>query len=233
MSYLPCIEVESGVRPGAMGASDIADTAVADAAVIWLHGLGASGHDFEPIVPELHLPATMSVRFIFPHAPTIPVTINGGMRMPAWYDILTLDIEREIDQQQFMASVDAVTALIEREISRGVSSERIILAGFSQGGAIAYHAALCYDKPLAGLMTMSTYFATHRTIAPHPANKNIPIHIFHGMYDPMVPEAMGKHALAALEKMGYAPDYQTYPIEHEVCRQQIDDISIWIQQRLS
>ena len=228
MNYLPCIEVEPG---------DYLDSAnaqyIADAAVIWLHGLGASGHDFQPIVPELHLPNDMPVRFIFPHAPTIAVTINGGMQMPAWYDILSLDIEREINEQQFSASVDGVRALIERELERGISSERIILAGFSQGGAIAYEAALSYDKPLAGLMTMSTYFATHKTINPHPANKNIPVHIFHGMYDPMVPEAMGKHAVAALEQMGYAPEYITYPMEHEVCRQQIDDISRWIQTQLS
>ena len=228
MNYLPCIEVEPG---------DYLDSAnaqyIADAAVIWLHGLGASGHDFQPIVPELHLPNDMPVRFIFPHAPTIAVTINGGMQMPAWYDILSLDIEREINEQQFSASVDGVRALIERELERGISSERIILAGFSQGGAIAYEAALSYDKPLAGLMTMSTYFATHKTINPHPANKSIPVHVFHGMYDPMVPEAMGKHAVAALEQMGYAPEYITYPMEHEVCRQQIDDISRWIQTQLS
>lgn len=228
MSYLPCIEVESNQHTTSTGTPG-----VADAAVIWLHGLGATGHDFEPIVPELHLPENMAVRFVFPHAPTIPVTINGGLRMPAWYDILTLDIERQINQQQFLISVDAVTALIEREIKRGLRSERIILAGFSQGGAIAYQAALCYNKPLAGLMTMSTYFATHKTIVPHPANKHIPVFILHGMYDPMVPEAMGKQALAALQQMGYSPEYQTYPMEHEVCRQQIDDISAWLQKRLS
>ena len=219
--YLPCIEVETS------------STQRPDAAVIWLHGLGASGHDFQPIVPELQLPGDMAVHFVFPHAPSIPVTINGGLKMPAWYDILAMDIEREINEQQFQESVDATLALVEREIERGIASERIILAGFSQGGAIAYQAALSYDKPLAGLMTMSTYFATHKTITPHPANKNIPIHIFHGMYDPMVPETMGKQALAALEQMGYKPQYLSYPMEHEVCRQQIDDISAWLQKQLS
>ena len=226
MNYLPCIEVEP---------DDYATTGIhlqADAAVIWLHGLGASGDDFEPIVPELHLPADMAIRFIFPHAPTIPVTINGGMLMPAWYDILALDIEREINKQQFQASVDAVIALIDREIERGVASERIILAGFSQGGAIAYEVALGYTRPLAGLMTMSTYFGSNKTIKPHPANKNIPIHIFHGLYDPMVPETMGKQAVTALEDLGYSPEYRTYPMEHQVCLEQINDIAAWLQKVL-
>ncbi len=220
MDYLPCVEVESYSAENA------------NAAVIWLHGLGASGHDFQPIVPELHLPDQLAVRFIFPHAPNIPVTINGGMVMPAWYDILALDIEREINEQQFQDSVDATIALIEREIERGTSSERIILAGFSQGGAIAYHAALTYGRKLAGLMTMSTYFGTHKNFKPHPANKNIPIHIFHGMHDPMVPETMGKQALAALEQLGYSPEYKAYPMAHEVCVEQINDISAWLQKRL-
>lgn len=223
MNYLPCIEVEPGTN------TDTNTTTKANASVIWLHGLGASGHDFQPVVPELHLPDDMAVRFIFPHAPNIPVTINGGMVMPAWYDILALDIEREINRQQFQDSVDATIALIEREIERGIPSERIVLAGFSQGGAIVYEAALTYDKPLAGLMTMSTYFATHKSVQVHPANKNIPIHIFHGSYDPMVPETMGKQALAALELLGFAPEYSAYPMEHEVCLEQIKDISAWLQ----
>ncbi len=220
MNYLPCIEVSSGTA---------VDT---NASIIWLHGLGASGHDFQPVVPELHLPDDMAVRFIFPHAPNIPVTINGGMSMPAWYDILALDIEREINQQQFQASVGACTALIEREIERGVPSERIVLAGFSQGGAIVYEAALSYDKPLAGLMTLSTYFDTHKSVQVHPANKNIPIHIFHGSYDPMVPETMGKQALSALKDLGFTPEYRAYPMEHEVCLEQINDISAWLQKVL-
>ena len=226
MNYLPCIQVE----PADYAAKS--SEQIADAAVIWLHGLGASGHDFQPIVPELDLPEEMAVRFIFPHAPNIPVTINGGMVMPAWYDILALDIEREINEQQFQASVDATIALIERELERGVASERIVIAGFSQGGAIAYQAALTYQKPLAGLMTMSTYFGTYKTITPHPANKNIPIHIFHGSFDPMVPETMGKQAKAALEQLGYAPEYKAYPMAHEVCLEQINDISAWLQKIL-
>ena len=137
MDLLPCIEVE----PRDYSATGLSERE-ADAAVIWLHGLGASGHDFEPIVPQLHLPEKMAVRFVFPHAPNIPVTINGGFVMPAWYDILALDVERKINEQQFHDSVKATVALIERELERGIASERIVLAGFSQGGAIAYHAAL-------------------------------------------------------------------------------------------
>ncbi|MCL6415526.1 alpha/beta hydrolase [Aestuariirhabdus sp. Z084] len=218
MSYLPCIEIEPE-QP-------------ATSAVIWLHGLGASGHDFEPIVPELGLPESMAVRFVFPHAPQIPVTINGGMVMPAWYDILSMDIDRKIDQSQIMQSANAITALIEREIERGIDSQRILLAGFSQGGAVAYQTALSYDKPLAGLMALSTYLATHETLERSEANRQLPMIVDHGMYDPVVPEALGKHAVAVLQSWGYAPEYRTYPMEHQVCPQQIGDISRWLQKVL-
>lgn len=217
MSYLPCVEIEPATR--------------ADAAVIWLHGLGASGHDFEPIVPELNLPASMAVRFVFPHAPEMPVTINGGWVMPAWYDILAMDLERVVDEQQLQASADAVTRLIEREIARGIDSRRIVLAGFSQGGAVAYQAALSFDRPLGGLMALSTYFATHASLQPHPANRALPIHLFHGSHDPVVQEQMGLLALERLRAMGYQPGYSSYPMEHEVCWQEIGDISGWLQLR--
>jgi phospholipase/carboxylesterase len=226
MAYLPCIELESG-RPSFSGTGHSID-----ASIIWLHGLGASGDDFAPIVPELHLPADAAIRFVFPHAPAVPVTINGGMVMPAWYDILSLNNMRTINESQFTASVEAVVDLINREIERGVSSERIILAGFSQGGAIAYSVALNFSQPLAGLMTMSTYFPDHQPISPHEANRNLPIHIFHGTYDPMVTEVRGKQALDILRELGYTPEYKNYPMAHEVCREQIDDISTWVQNRL-
>ncbi len=219
MSYLPCEVVNTGPEP--------------DAAVIWLHGLGASGDDFVPIVPELRLPSDMQVRFIFPHAPSIPVTINGGLVMPAWYDIFELSFERKIDHEQILASSNAVEALIERELNRGVSSDRILLAGFSQGGAVVYHTALCYDKPLGGLITLSTYFATYETINPHPANRALPIHLFHGSYDDVVPEAMGRKAGERLEALGYKPHYKSYPIDHSVHHQEILDISEWLQTCLS
>tara|TARA_R110002110_G_scaffold61225_6_gene172108 strand:- start:10822 stop:11505 length:684 start_codon:yes stop_codon:yes gene_type:complete len=196
----------------------------ADAAVIWLHGLGASGHDFVPVVPHLGLPDNHGVRFVFPHAPEIPVTINGGMVMPAWYDILAMSIEREIDLQQIESSSAAVRELIQRELDAGISSERIVLAGFSQGGAVAYHTALSYPKRLGGLMALSTYFATAREVRLSEANKGLPIHIFHGTRDPMVPEAMGHTASQILQGMGFSPKYRSYPMQHEVCMEEIQDI---------
>ena len=211
MDYLPCEIVETH--------------ATVDAAVIWLHGLGASGHDFVPIIPELKLPATMRVRFVFPHAPEIPVTINGGMVMPAWYDILAMDMDREIDLDQIMVSSKAIIDLIEKEIVQGISSDKIVLAGFSQGGAVTYQTALSYDKPLAGLMALSTYFATNKTLVSHKANAAIPIHIFHGTLDPMVIERQGKKAVHDLEALGYPVSYKSYPIEHELCHQELEDIS--------
>ncbi len=218
MTYLPCEIVETS------------DTI--DSAVIWLHGLGANGHDFVPIVPELKLPESLGIRFVFPHAPSIAVTINGGMVMPAWYDIFEMSLERKIDTAQILASSAAIHQLIEREISNGIASERIILAGFSQGGAVCYQAALSYDKPLAGLMTMSTYFATDKSVTVNAANRALPIEIFHGTHDPVVPEALGRHAVAALQSKNFTPQYKTYPMEHAVCPQQINDISQWLQQRL-
>jgi phospholipase/carboxylesterase len=217
MNLLPCEIVETK-------ATNI------DACVIWLHGLGASGHDFVPVVPELHLPETMGVRFIFPHAPAIPVTVNGGMVMPAWYDILTMaGAERQLDTAQLMASVDAVAALIANQREQGIASERIVLAGFSQGGAVAYPLALSYPEPLAGLMTMSTYFPTSETLVPSAANARLPIHVFHGSRDPVVPESMGLAAVTALEKLGFTPSYKSYSMGHEVCLAQIQAISQWLQ----
>lgn len=205
----------------------------ADAAVIWLHGLGASGHDFVPVVPHLGLPDNHGVRFVFPHAPEIPVTINGGMVMPAWYDILAMSIEREIDIVQIESSSAAVGELIQRELDAGIASERIVLAGFSQGGAVVYHAALSYPKTLAGLLTMSTYFATAKEVKLAEANKALPIHIFHGSQDPMVPETMGHTANQILQGMGFKPNYRSYPMQHEVCGEEIADIGSslkeWLQ----
>ena len=212
--YLPCEIIETS--------TDIS------ASVIWLHGLGASGHDFVPVVPHLQLPESLGVRFVFPHAPKIPVTINGGMVMPAWYDILAMDMERKIDTEQIMQSAQAVHDLIAREVEAGVAAERIVLAGFSQGGAVCYQAALTYDKPLAGLMTLSTYFATAKTIELNAANQQLPIHLFHGSQDAMVPEAMGEQAIAVLKAMGFQPRYKQYPMAHEVCMEEIADISDWL-----
>lgn len=208
---LPCVEVEP--------------TLPANASVIWLHGLGANGHDFEPIVPELNLPPELHIRFVFPHAPSIPVTINGGMVMPAWYDILEMSIDRKIDTAQIEQSAQAIKDLIEREVERGIPTERIVIAGFSQGGAVAYETALSYYKPLAGLITLSTYLATHATLKRNVANERIPTLICHGIQDPVVPEVLGQQALAKMKAWGYTPDYKTYPMAHAVCAKEIQDIS--------
>jgi phospholipase/carboxylesterase len=215
MPLLPAIELETSPNP--------------DSTVIWLHGLGADGNDFAPIVPELNLPADMSIRFIFPHAPTMPVTINGGFVMPAWYDILEMTIDRKVDIAGLMASADEINAFVDRELERGVASERIVLAGFSQGGAVAYQVALSYEKPLAGLLAMSSYFATADLIRYSEVNKTIPIRIQHGEFDPVVPEHLGRKATAQLIKNGYSASYQNYPMEHSVCPQQIRDISEWLK----
>ncbi|MCD9550244.1 carboxylesterase [Photobacterium carnosum] len=219
MTYLPCVEVEPTVK--------------ATASVIWLHGLGSNGHDFEALLPELQLPADMPVRFIFPHAASISVTINGGVVMPAWYDIISLDVSRKLNVDQLIDSAQCVIDLIEREISRGIASERIILAGFSQGGAVVYHAALSYAKPLAGLLTLSTYFPTSNIIQYSDANRNIAIEIMHGSDDPVVVPKLGEMARDDLIAADYHPQWRTYPMEHQVCMPEIQDIAQWITARLS
>jgi len=219
MGYLSSVEIEPSTP--------------ATASIIWLHGLGANGHDFEPIIPELRLPPTLAVRFIFPNSPSIPVTINGGMVMPAWYDILDMSIERKVDLVHLHESASAIQALIDREIERGVCAERIILAGFSQGGAVAYQAALTYPQPLAGLLVMSTYFASKDTIQLHDSNKQINIHIMHGSEDPVVAPLLGEQALNSLKEIGFHPSYSQYPMPHAVCAEQINDISDWLQARLA
>ena len=196
-----------------------------DACVIWLHGLGADGHDFAPIVPELQLPPSAAVRFVFPHAPAIPVTINGGMAMPAWYDILAMDIDRRVDETQLRRSAAAVLELVEQQMAAGIDSRRIVLAGFSQGGAVAYEAALSFDRPLGGLIAMSTYFATADSLAPSEASRDLPIQVLHGSQDPVVSEQLGLRACRALEQLGHVPEYHSYPMAHAVCAEEIADIS--------
>lgn len=215
MSLLDCIEIEPD-QP-------------ARHAVIWLHGLGADGHDFEAIVPELRLPPELAIRYVFPNAPSIPVTINGGVVMPAWYDILRMDIERELDVDQLLASAAAVRDLIDRQIELGIPSERILIAGFSQGGAVNYEAALSYPKPLAGLLALSTYFATADRTQVSEANQRIPVFVAHGTQDPVVPEILGEKSVEALKARGIEAVYRTYPMEHQVCLEEIQDISSWMR----
>lgn len=219
MNYLPCVEVQSIPQTEVVGS------------VIWLHGLGADGNDFAPLVPELNLPAALNLRFIFPHAPSIPVTVNNGYVMPAWYDIFELTLDRKIDVTQLCASAAQVHALIEREIERGVPSEKIVLAGFSQGGAVAYETALSFAKPLAGLLALSTYFATNETLVENSANKQIPILIQHGAGDFVVDEVLGQRAYRELSDRGYSVKYETYNMDHTVCAEQVDDIRGWLLER--
>lgn len=218
MSLLPAIEQVTHPEP--------------DAAIIWLHGLGADGNDFAPIVPELRLPDTFKIRFIFPHAPQIPVSVNGGFVMPAWFDIYSMDIDRKVDTEQLTASAEKVRMFVQREKERGIATERIIIAGFSQGGAVGYQLALTHPEPLCGLLAMSTYFATSKTIERNPANAKLPIAVHHGTMDPVVPNALGIQAAEELQELGYPLTYASYPMEHSVCPQQIADISTWLQERL-
>ncbi|PKF79967.1 carboxylesterase [Vibrio sp. vnigr-6D03] len=211
---------------------EVEPTTKATASVIWLHGLGSNGHDFEAILPELKLPADAPVRFIFPHSPSIPVTVNGGMVMPAWYDIIEMGAGRKLNSQQLIDSAHQVVELIKQEQERGIASNRIILAGFSQGGAVAYHAALSFDQPLAGLLALSTYFPTSDSIEYSEASKSLPIEIMHGTFDPVVFPAMGEEAKTDLEAAGYKPNWRTYPMEHQVCMPQIKDISEWLHRIL-
>lgn len=201
--------------------------------VIWLHGLGASGHDFESLVPEFAFAKDTPVRFIFPHAPEQPVTVNGGMVMPAWYDILAMDIDRKIDVEQLKKSSDLVAEFIEAEIARGVPSENILVGGFSQGGAVAYELALSYPKPLGGLFALSTYFATADTIKLSEANLKLPIFVAHGSFDPVVPEALGHTAVKRLETMGYQPEYKSYAMEHSLCLEEVRDMDVFLAKLLN
>ena len=218
MQDLQYIEIETGENP--------------TAAVIWLHGLGASGHDFEPVVPELGLPEDTAVRFIFPHAPNLPVTINGGMSMPAWYDIKAMDIDRVVDTEQLRASADAVAKLVEQQKHKGIPPERIIIAGFSQGGAVAYELGLSYPERFGGVLALSTYFATADTVERSEANADVPISVYHGTFDPMVPESLGVRSVETLKEMGYDPSYQTFPMEHSVCLEEIQDLGRFIRRHL-
>ncbi|MBD3896919.1 alpha/beta fold hydrolase [Halomonas sp. ML-15] len=205
----------------------------ANACVILLHGLGADGNDFKPLVPVISLPSSLAVRFVLPHAPRMPVTINGGMRMPAWYDILEMNLGRRVDEAQLRTSAARVHRLIDAEIAGGIDSRRIIVAGFSQGGAVAYEAALTYPQPLGGLLALSTYFATADSIAPSEANRELVIEAHHGSFDPVVPESLGKEGVERARAMGHPVTYRTYPMAHSLCPQQVADIGPWLASRLA
>ncbi|HET7132849.1 MAG TPA: dienelactone hydrolase family protein [Gammaproteobacteria bacterium] len=211
---LETVEIETGPAP--------------DLAVIWLHGLGADGHDFEPIVPELR--SVIPARFVFPHAPHRSVTINGGYVMRAWYDILGFEERAAEDAAGIRASAAAVTKLIDREIGRGIAAERIVLAGFSQGGAIALHTALREPRRLGGVLALSTYLPLAATLANErtDANAGVPIFMAHGSADPVLPLALAERSRRALEDLGYAVDWHVYPMPHAVCPPEIAAIDRWL-----
>jgi len=201
--------------------------------VLWLHGLGADGRDFVPIVGELDL-AEVPIRFVFPHAPMQAVTINNGMVMRAWYDILGNDLARREDERGVRTSQGLVEALIARERSRGVASTKILLAGFSQGGAIALQTGLRHPEPLAGIMALSTYVPIAATLEAerNPANARVPIFMAHGTQDPIIPLAHARRSHELLERLGYAVEWHEYPMPHSVAPQEIRDIGAWLRRVL-
>lgn len=217
---LACVELESAPNPAA--------------SVIWLHGLGADGNDFVPVVRELGLPSTLPVRFVFPHAPVRPVSINNGFRMRAWYDIAGADFNNRADLAGVRESQAQIEALIAREVKRGIASNRIVLAGFSQGGAVALYAGLRHAQRLAGIMSLSAYLVAADTLSgeAEAANRDVPIFMAHGSADPMVRFAWGEASWRALVQAGYSVEWHTYPMEHSVCMEEIAAISAWLQRIL-
>jgi phospholipase/carboxylesterase len=224
-----------GRAPEPLASVEVEPVGPARSAVVWLHGLGADGHDFEPIVPELGLDPSLGVRFVFPHAPRIPVTINGGMVMRAWYDITELDLKRRQDEEGLCRSVAHARRLVDREIERGVPAERVCLAGFSQGGAVALHAALAHPERLAGLVLLSTYLVAGERLEAErgPVNADLPIFQAHGLYDPMVPFTAGAAACDRLRAWGYEVDWNVYPMQHQVCTEEIQALGAWLGERLA
>ncbi len=207
-------------------AVEVEPRATADAVVLLMHGLGADGHDFESLVPELRLPASPSVRWVFPHAPVRPVTINGGVRMRAWYDIVALDRSAPEDEAGIRASAGALFALVRRERERGIAAGRIVLAGFSQGGAMALFAALRWPERLAAVVGLSTYLplAARLEAEAHPANAAVPVFMAHGTFDPLVPPALGEGSRDLLRSRGHDVEWHTYPMPHSVCADEVRDL---------
>lgn len=204
--------------------------------VIWLHGLGADGNDFVPIVSEMGLPADAAMRFVFPNAPMIPVTINGGYVMPAWYDILSLDgNRRDADEIGIRATRDAIRELIERENDRGIPCSRIVIAGFSQGGAMAYTIGLTHPEALAGIIALSAYLPAPELIQDELSDANLrtPVFAGHGRHDDVVPLMLGEQACDIVRQLGSEPSWHTYAMPHTVCLDEITDIGNWLQQRLA
>lgn len=218
---LPSVEIETSAHP--------------THSVIWLHGLGADGNDFAPIVPELVAPTWPALRFVFPHAPVRPVTVNGGMPMRAWYDIVGVDLVSRQDESGMRASIASVEALIAGENARGVPTSRILLAGFSQGGAIALAGGLRHADTLAGIIALSTYLPMQASFADerHAANAHTPIFWGHGTADPIVPLTRGVTSRDLLQSLGHPVDWHTYPMPHSVCAEEVADLRQWMTARLA
>ncbi len=220
-SLLECVETETGPQP--------------TRSVIWLHGLGADGHDFAPIVPELDLAGLPPIRFVFPHAMVQPVTINGGMAMRSWYDILVADLVRREDEAGIRQSQQHIEKLIARENQRGIASEHIVLAGFSQGCAMTLHAGLRHTERLAGLLALSGYLPLSEMLATerHASNIATPVFMGHGTADPVVQISRAEASRDQLQELGYAVEWHTYPMPHSVCAQEVKDISRFLQKTLA
>ena len=218
---LQCVEIETAPAPAH--------------AIVWLHGLGADGHDFAPVVPQLVDPAWPPLRFVFPHAPVRPVTINNGVPMRAWYDIREADLANRADEGGVAQSVEQVEALIAREIERGVPASRIFLAGFSQGGAVTLAAGLRRSEPLAGLIALSTYVPAAQKAAAALAEgaSAQPVFMAHGTQDPVVPFRAGEQSQALLRELGFTVDWHAYPMPHSVCMEEIRDLGDWLAPRLA
>lgn len=220
---LPAIELTSNHHP--------------IASVIWLHGLGADGNDFVPIIKELALPDNMPVRFIFPHAPMRPVTVNGGHVMRAWYDLTMLggNVSGGHNESNIRESQHSIEMFIEREIERGIPSEKIFLAGFSQGGVIALHTGLRYQKKLGGIIALSTYLALIDSLATERSeiNRAVSIYMAHGIQDPVIPINIGTLSKNELGRLGFSVEWYEYPMQHSVCMEEIESISKWLQKRLN
>ncbi len=202
------------------------------ASVIWLHGLGADGNDFAPIVPELGLPKDAGIKFIFPHAGMRPITINGGMVMRGWYDVRAMDLTVSEDQDGIAQSAGVIQALLDEEIEQ-VQASRVILAGFSQGGAMALHVGLRYPQALAGILALSTYLPLSQTFEQEASSHRPPILMMHGMFDPVIPVHAADRSCRFLRERGYDIDWQQYMMQHAVCPQQIEYIGQWLRQRLA
>ena len=221
MTQLDAIELETGDNP--------------DSAIIWLHGLGADGSDFSPVVPQLKLPDNLPVRFIFPHAPVRAITINQGFQMPGWYDIASTSIIEHEDVDGIVESSNAIRQLCEIQEAQGIDSTRIILAGFSQGGAIALHCGLHYPRPVGGIMALSTYLPQCAALdTPETtANRATPVFVAHGSQDDVVAPQYGRQSCEQLQAAGYPVAWHEYPMAHSVCMEEIQDISAWLQIRLA